>query len=75
MRIEYTCSITTCDMPLGPRTGSKPAGSAENAAMRVPPRCWASDGAVKIRAARLAISIAQPNDLDRSNSDNSCCRA
>ena len=30
--------MTTCDMPLGPRTGSKPAGSAEKAALRTPPR-------------------------------------
>src|SRR5437764_4595968 len=29
--------MTTCDIPLGPRTGSKPAGSAENAAFRTPP--------------------------------------
>src|ERR1700728_3442046 len=30
--------MTTWDMPLGPRTGSNPAGSAENAALRTPPR-------------------------------------
>src|SRR6266849_2262789 len=29
--------MTTCDMPLGPRAGSKPAGSAEKASLRMPP--------------------------------------
>jgi hypothetical protein len=54
MRVEYTCSMITCDIPLGPRTGSNPAGSAEKAAFKTPPRFGAA------RAADVDASINTP---------------